>query len=84
MQIDSTVRRKFKQTTLRRLSTDLSAICASLRVAEYKASKDFKTEVLQTLGVGYYEPGSSLRVAFGEGGDLTKPLVHNRSCARIS
>ena len=44
------------------------------------------------MGVGYYEPGSSLRLAFGEGGDLTKHpwfvivLVlefHNRSQSRF-
>ena len=92
MKIDSTVRGKFKRNILRRLSADLSVIGSSLGVAEYKASKDFKTDVLQSLGVGYYGPGSSLLLAFGEGGDLTKhpwfviALVlefHNRSQSRF-
>ena len=92
MKIDSTVCGKFKGNILRRLSADLSVIGSSLGVAEYKASKDFKTEVLQSFGVGYYEPGRSLRVAFGEGGNLTKhpwfviALVlefHNRSQSRF-
>jgi hypothetical protein len=92
MKIDSTVRGKFKRNTLRRLSADISAIGSSLGVAEYKASKDFKTDVLQSLGVGYYGSSSSLRLAFGEGGDLTKhpwfviALVlefHNRSQSRF-
>jgi|SRR5687768_2468262 len=92
MKIDPTVRGKFRRNTLRRLSADLRVIGSSLGVAEYKTAKDFKTEVLQSLGVGHYEPGSSLRLAFGEGGDLTKhpwfviALVlefHNRAHSRF-
>jgi len=71
---------------------ELSAIGSSLGVTEYRASTDFKTEVLQSLGVGYYDPGTSLRLTFSEGGDLTKhpwfvvALVlefHNRSQSRF-
>jgi hypothetical protein len=92
MKVDSSVRAKFKRNTLRRLSAELRFIGDSLGVAEYKASKDFKTEVLQSLGVGHYGPDTSLRLAFGEGGDLTKhpwfviALVlefHNRSQSRF-
>jgi hypothetical protein len=77
---------------LRRLSTDLVAIGTALGVAAYRQSPDFKTNVLQLVGVGRYSPGHSLRLAFGEGGDLTKhpfyviALIlefHNRSHSRF-
>lgn len=92
MKIDSNVRAKFRRTMLRRLSAELIVIGESLGVEEYKPSPDFKTEVLQSLGVGYYEHGTSLRLAFGDGGELTKhpwfviALVlefHNRSQSRF-
>jgi hypothetical protein len=92
MKIDPSVRAKFRRNTSRRLSADLVVIGDSLGVAEYKASPDFKTEVLQSLGVGFYGPSASLRLAFGEGGDLTNhpwfviALVlefHNRSQSRF-
>ena len=92
MKIDSRVRAKFRRQALTRLSAFLSDIGNSLGVEEYKPSKDFKTEVLQSLGVGYYGPGSSLRIASGGGGDITKhpwfavALVlefHNRSQSRF-
>ena len=92
MKIDPSVRGKFKRHILKVLSAELKCISHSLGVAEYKASKDFKTEVLQSLGVGYYEPGTSLRLVSSEGGDLSKnpwlliALVlefHNRSQSRF-
>lgn len=77
---------------LKRLSADLCEIGSLLDVEEYKSSPDFRTEILQSLGVGYYEPGTSLHFAFGEGGDLTThpfyiiALIlefHNRSQSRF-
>jgi hypothetical protein len=92
MKFDSDMRSKFKRQVISRLSTSLSEIGRCLGVKEYKASSDFKTEVLQSLGVGYYAPGTSLNLAFSEGGDLTTHpwcLIalslefHNRSQSRF-
>jgi len=92
MKIESKVRAKFRRKMLSRLSADMTAIGGSLGVDKYMTSTDFRTEVMQSLGVGYYDPGTSLKLAFGEGGELTKTpfyviaLVlefHNRSLSRF-
>ncbi len=92
MKIDPRVRGRFQRDTWKRLSADLGVIGNLIGVAEYEAANDFRTEVLQSLGVGYYEPGTSLRLVSSEGGGLSKhpwfviALVlefHNRSQSRF-
>jgi|GEM_PF-4810954 len=92
MKIESSVRAKFRRKICSRLGADLTQIGVCLGVDEYESSSDFKTEVLQSLGIGYYEPSTSLKLAFGEGGDLTTHpyyLIavvlefHNRSWSRF-